>query len=313
VSSRSRTRQLERLKGQLGAVTGHDRLFGAVGTNLPHLVEVRLDEIRPSPHQPRQRFEPEGIAALAESIERHGLLQPVIVRRGEGAEGWELVAGERRLRAARHLGWATIPALMAGGDPEELTLIENIQREDLHPLEEAVAVTRLMQRHGYTHEAVGRVLGKPRTTVGEIVSLTSLPDWLQDEARERPVARHLFVQLARIADPDEQKAAWEAVKNGASVRALKARRSALGPRPRTASVNRILAAVTSSVGELERLPVTEFAAEAKHRDALLQLRGAIDRLLASLDANAVQGKAVPERPERDAECSASRRSPAQAR
>jgi ParB family chromosome partitioning protein len=285
VSSRSRTRQLERLKGQLGGITGHDRLFGAVGTNLPQLVEVRLDEIRPSPHQPRQRFEPEGIAALAESIERHGLLQPVVVRRSEGPEGWELVAGERRLRAARHLGWATIPALMAGGDPEELALIENIQREDLHPLEEAVAVTRLMQRHGYTHEAVGRVLGKPRTTVGEIVSLTSLPEWLREEAHERPVARHLLVQLARIADPDEQKAAWEAVKNGASVRALKARRAAAGPRPRTAPVDRILAAVTSSVRELEKLPVTGLAADARHRDALLQLRSVVDQILAKLETS----------------------------
>jgi ParB family transcriptional regulator, chromosome partitioning protein len=289
VSSRSRTRQLERLKGQLGGVTGHDRLFGAVGTNLPHMVEVRLDEIRPSPHQPRRRFEPEGIAALAESLERHGLLQPVVVRRGEGGEGWELVAGERRLRAARHLGWATIPALMAGGDPEELALIENIQREDLHPLEEAVAVTRLMQRHGYTHEAVGRVLGKPRTTVGEIVSLTTLPEWLREEAHERPVARHLLVQLARIADPDEQRAAWEAVKNGASVRTLKARRAASGPRPRAAPVNRILAAAASSVRELERLPVTELAANARHRAALLRLRGAVDQILAKLDASSAQG------------------------
>jgi ParB family chromosome partitioning protein len=289
VSSRSRTRQLERLKGQLGGVTGHDRLFGAVGTNLPHMVEVRLDEIRPSPHQPRRRFEPEGIAALAESLERHGLLQPVVVRRGEGGEGWELVAGERRLRAARHLGWATIPALMAGGDPEELALIENIQREDLHPLEEAVAVTRLMQRHGYTHEAVGRVLGKPRTTVGEIVSLTTLPEWLREEAHERPVARHLLVQLARIADPDEQRAAWEAVKNGASVRTLKARRAASGPRPRAAPVNRILAAATSSVRELERLPVAELAANARHRAALLRLRGAVDQILAKLDASSAKG------------------------
>jgi hypothetical protein len=144
--------------------------------------------------------------------------------------------------------------------------------------------------------------------VGEIISLTSLPDWLQEEARERRVARHLLVQLARIADPDEQKVAWEAVKNGASVRALKARRAASGPRPRTTSADRILSAVTSSMRELERLPVTELVADAKHRDMLLQLRSAIDQLLAKLDTDSIQGESVPERLERDAERSASQSS-----
>jgi ParB family chromosome partitioning protein len=286
MSSGSRARQLERLKGQLGG-NGHDRLFGAVGSNLPQLIEVRLEDVEPSPHQPRRQFHPEGISSLAASIERHGLLQPIIVRRREAGEGYELVAGERRLRAFQRLGRATIPALLTNGNPEELTLIENIQREDLHPLEEAAAIGGLMQRHGYTQEAVGRVIGKPRATVGEIVSLNTLPEWLKQEARAHAVTRHILVQLARIDDAHELKAAWATAKDGASVRELKARRAASAAAPRIAAVRpveRTLAGVRRSIQELDRLPMAQIIAQPQHRDTLLGLRRILDRLIAELDA-----------------------------
>jgi len=287
MSSSSRARQLEKLRGQLGGATGHDQLFGGIGSNLPQLIELRVEDLRPNPHQPRRHFDLDSIASLAASIERHGLLQPIVVRRHEGGwgEGYELIAGERRLRAIRNLGRATIPALVCNGDAEELGLIENIQRQDLHPLEEAAAIGRLMQRHGYTQEAVGRVIGKPRTTIGEIIALNALPSWLQEEARVRPVARHLLVQLARIDDIDEQKAAWEAVKNGASVRAIKARRAAsvtastelvIGP------AERALAAARRSMRDLSQLSVEHLTA-AEHRTTLLELRRVLDQIIASLD------------------------------
>jgi ParB family chromosome partitioning protein len=287
MSSSSRTQQLEKLKGQLGGATGHDQLFGGVGSNLPQLIELRVEDLRPNPHQPRRHFDPESIASLAASIERHGLLQPVVVRRHEdgGAEGYELIAGERRLRAVRNLGRATIPALICNGDSEELGLIENIQRQDLHPLEEATAISRLMQRHGYTQEAVGRVIGKPRTTVGEIIALIALPNWLQEEARVRPIARHLLVQLARIDDVHEQKAAWEAVKNGASVRAIKARRAASGTptKPVVGPAERALAAACRSMRELDQLPTEDLIVAAECRTTLLELRRVLDHIIARLD------------------------------
>lgn len=286
MSSGSRARQLERLKGQLGG-NGHDRLFGAVGSNLPQLIEVRLEDVEPSPHQPRRQFHPEGISSLAASIERYGLLQPIIVRRREAGEGYELVAGERRLRAFQRLDRATIPALLTNGNPEELALIENIQREDLHPLEEAAAIGGLMQRHGYTQEAVGRVISKPRATVGEIVSLNTLPEWLKQEARAHAVTRHILVQLARIGDARELKAAWATAKDGASVRELKARRAASAAVPRTAAVRpveRILGGVRRSIQELDRLPMAQIIVQPQHRDTLLGLRRILDRLIAELDA-----------------------------
>ncbi len=287
MSSSSRARQLEKLKGQLGGATGHDQLFGGVGSNLPQLIELRVEDLGPNPHQPRRHFDPESIASLAASIERHGLLQPVVVRRREdsGREGYELIAGERRLRAVRNLGRATIPALLCNGDSEELGLIENIQRQDLHPLEEAAAISRLMQRHGYTQEAVGRVIGKPRTTVGEIIALNALPNWLQEEARVRPVARHLLVQLARIDNLHEQKAAWEAVKNGASVRAIKARRAAsvASTKPAAGPAERALAAARRSMRELGQLPAEDLMAAAEYRTTLLELRRVLDHIIGRLD------------------------------
>jgi ParB family chromosome partitioning protein len=286
MSSGSRARQLERLKGQLGG-NGHERLFGAIGSNLPHLVEVRLGDIEPSPHQPRQQFHPEGISSLAASIERHGLLQPIIVRRREAGEGYELIAGERRLRAFQRLGRATIPALLTDGNPEELALIENIQREDLHPLEEAAAIGGLMQRHGYTQEAVGRVIGKPRATVGEIVSLNTLPEWLKQEARVHAVTRNILVQLARIGDARELKAAWANAKDGASVRELKARRTASAAAPRTAAVRpveRTLADVRRSIQELDGLSMEQIIAQPQHRAILLDLRRMLDQLITKLGA-----------------------------
>jgi ParB family transcriptional regulator, chromosome partitioning protein len=279
-----RARHLEKLKDQLGdGLTGHDQLFGGVGSNLPQLVELRVGDLVPNPYQPRQQFDPESIASLAASIERHGLLQPVVVRRPATPGSYELIAGERRLRAVQSLGWATIPALLCDGDAEELGLIENIQREDLHPLEEAAAIGRLMQRHGYTQEAVGRLIGKPRTTVGEIVTLNTLPGWLQDEARCRSVARHLLVQLARIDDADEQKAAWEAVKDGASVRAIKARRARSTAIRGAGPAERPLTAVRRAVAELEQLPADELRA-LQCRATLLELQCALDRLITKLDS-----------------------------
>jgi ParB family transcriptional regulator, chromosome partitioning protein len=245
-----------------------------------------MEDITPSPHQPRGVIDPESIALLAASIERHGLLQPIIIRRRETGTPYEIVAGERRFRAFQSLRRKTIPALMTTGDPEELALIENIQREDLHPLDEASAVGRLMQRHGYTQEAVGRIIEKPRTTVGEIVSINALPEWLKIEARAHPVTRHILVQLARIDDEGELTAAWQAVKGGASVRALKTRRAMVKgeneSRQAADPIKRTMTAVRRSVQELAKLPIAQIAAQREHRESLLELRRTLNDILAKM-------------------------------
>jgi ParB family chromosome partitioning protein len=138
---------------------------------------VPLDQIKPNPDQPRHVMEPEALEGLAQSIRRHGVLQPVIVQRT--GEGYQLVAGERRLRASGLAGRTTIPALVieaAGRRSLELALIENIQRENLNALEEATAYEALLARDGSTQVQLAEQLGKSRVAVTNALRLLELPD-----------------------------------------------------------------------------------------------------------------------------------------
>jgi ParB family chromosome partitioning protein len=137
---------------------------------------VPLAAIRPNPMQPRQSFGDEGIGELAESIRQKGILQPLLVRRCNG--GFELIAGERRLRAAQRLGMEQVPVLVrdaSDGEMLEMALIENIQREDLNPLEEARAYRRLVEEFHLTQEDIAGRVGKDRSTIANTMRLLQLP------------------------------------------------------------------------------------------------------------------------------------------
>lgn len=143
--------------------------------------EVRVDSIKPNPNQPRARFSEEAIASLTESIQAVGILQPVAVMR-EDDGGYVLIAGERRVRAAKRLGLETIPAVIRTVDNRgSLTeaLIENVQREDLSPLEEAAAYQQLLEDFGMTHEEVGAQVGKSRSAITNMIRLLQLPASIQ--------------------------------------------------------------------------------------------------------------------------------------
>lgn len=140
-------------------------------------LRVRVDDIVPNPDQPRRRFDPEALDALAESIRRHGLLQPLIVRRTE--RGHELIAGERRLRAARRAGLDEVPVVVRDAEPPErleLALIENLQREELTPLEEAEAYRQLIEVYGLTQDDIARRVGKSRPAIANALRLLALPE-----------------------------------------------------------------------------------------------------------------------------------------
>jgi len=140
-------------------------------------MEIPVAEVVPNPAQPRRHFEPEALAALADSIRRHGLLQPIVVRRA--GHGYELIAGERRLRAAIQAQQTTVPALVREADPEqrlELALIENLQREALTPLEEAEAFRHLVDDFGLTQEEIARQVGKSRPAIANALRLLALPE-----------------------------------------------------------------------------------------------------------------------------------------
>ena len=157
-----------------------DTLF-QTSPDLPRVVEVDVAVIGPNPEQPRRLLDPDALEDLKTSIERHGLLQPILIRREAGTSGFVLVAGQRRLAAIAALGRSTVAAIVTGGDPGEVALVENLQREDLSPFDEAEAIARLMARHGYSQAVMGQVLGKKQNTVSALLALTRLPDRIRDE------------------------------------------------------------------------------------------------------------------------------------
>ena len=169
-----------------GLGRGLDALFGAPGnTDMnaePELAnEITLKEITPNPHQPRQHFDEEALAELAQSIKQHGVIQPVIVRKT--LNGYELVAGERRWRASQLAGLKRIPAVIrdyTDAEMMEIALIENLQRQNLNPIEEALAFRRLMEEFGLTQEEVAQKIGRSRSMIANIVRLLNLQSEVQD-------------------------------------------------------------------------------------------------------------------------------------
>lgn len=148
----------------------------------PNESHVPLSTIRPNPLQPRQAFDQAAIEELAESIRQKGILQPLLVRRATG--GYELIAGERRFRAAQRLGMEQVPVIIrdcADGEMLEVALIENIQRENLNPLEEARAYRRLSDEFNLTQDEIAKRVGKDRSTVTNTVRLLQLPQEVQLE------------------------------------------------------------------------------------------------------------------------------------
>ena len=213
-----------------------DFFFGT-SPDLPKIVEINMGEIHPNPDQPRKTFDETKLRELAASIARQGLLQPIIVqKRAEPEGGYLLVAGERRFRAHQLLERTTLPAILTEGNPDEIALIENIQRENLNPLEEAEALERMMARYHYTQEELGKVIGKAQNTVSEALQLNALPPFIKDDYRTsdtRAVSKSALVELTRIKDAQHQKAVWEAMKAGRwTVRdARTAKRRTLPPAP----------------------------------------------------------------------------------
>lgn len=142
------------------------------------LREIPIAAIRSNPFQPRKSFRPEELKELQESLQSSGLLQPVTVRESPAGKGYELIAGERRLRAATGLGWEKIPAVVKNLSDQEiltLALIENLQRADLNPIEEAEGYDQLIRDFGYTQQSVASMVGKDRSTIANVLRILQLP------------------------------------------------------------------------------------------------------------------------------------------
>ena len=217
-----------------------------------------IEQIAPNPVQPRTVFRPEKLEELAASIKANGIIQPLIVRKV--AEGYQIVAGERRWRAAKLAGLAEVPVVVQDiADPRmlEVALIENIQREDLNPIETAWAYDRLGRELGLTQEQIGERTGKDRTSVTNMIRLLRLPDEVQLLLAEHRLAMGHARAILALDSPDEQvRLAEKAASQGLSVRQVEAlvqeatsdpKKAAKTKRDKPDDPN-----VAAAVGELER-------------------------------------------------------------
>jgi ParB family chromosome partitioning protein len=188
------------------------------------LAEIPLDRLSPNPEQPRRHFADDGLAELADSIRRHGVLQPLLVSE-DGAGGYLVIAGERRWRAARAAGLETVPAVirerLGARDELALALVENLQRRDLSALEEARAFEHLISEHGLSQTEIAHQVGMDRSTVANALRLLRLPETIQEMVESgRLSAGHGRALLALPDDRDRLEWAERAAAEGLSVRDL---------------------------------------------------------------------------------------------
>lgn len=184
------------------------------------LINISVDEIFPNPLQPRKSFSEESLKELSDSIKRHGLVQPIVVKPKD--MGYELISGERRWRAAKDAGHENILALVQNADQVkslELALVENLQREDLNPMEEARAFAYLLEEHEITHEDIAARVGKDRTTITNSLRLLQLPDSVQEYLEVNEISAGHARAMMLIEDVDKQTMLAEKVaREGLSVR-----------------------------------------------------------------------------------------------
>ena len=212
----------------LGALLGDSAV--PTSTSQEFVREISVAEITPNPFQPRKTFDPGALDELKSSIAEYGVLVPIIVRRR--GERYELVAGERRWRACAALGKATIPAIVRASDDRqtlEFAIVENLQRENLNPLEEAAGFAYLIEEHGLTQEEVARRLGKSRPVVANTLRLLALSDAIKAMLAGGALSAGHARALLTVPEDQRLVLAQRAVSSGLTVRALEELAATAGP------------------------------------------------------------------------------------
>lgn len=222
------------------------------------LIEIEISEIEPNSQQPRKDFDEEALSELANSIEKHGLLQPIVVRPLLSGR-YEIIAGERRWRASRIAGLYRVPVIVKAMDEQtaaEAALIENLQREDLNPYEEALGYSALIEKFSITQEQAADRVGKSRAAVTNALRLLKLPDDMLAALREGKItAGHARALLS--SDGERQQEMFKAALNGASVRVLEAMAKKKETYPKKeVKVNKFHKEVELSLREALRRPVS---------------------------------------------------------
>ena len=236
------------------------------------LRSIPIGSIRPNPFQPRKEFRPEDLADLESSLRTSGLLQPISVRPVPGGAGYELIAGERRLRAAQKLGWTEIPAVVKEIDDQallSLALVENLQRTDLNPIEEAEGYQRLIQEFELTQQEVATAVGKDRSTVANILRLLALPASVRRLVWEGAISLGHARALLSLGDEALMASmAKEIISGGLSVRDVERR-----TRERSSAPANRKPSKQGSVGSAETRRIEDLLRTRLQTDARVMLTG----------------------------------------
>ena len=189
------------------------------------LKNLKITEVEPNREQPRKNFDQEALEELADSIKEYGLIQPIVVTKKEGY--YSIIAGERRWRASKIAGLSEIPAIIREDDEKvnsEISLIENMQREDLNPYEKAVGIKTLMDKYDMTQEEIGKKIGKSRSTIANTIRILNLEPRVLEMAKEGKITEGHCKALLSITDPEKQYlSAVQMLERGTSVRQMEKR------------------------------------------------------------------------------------------
>ncbi len=225
------------------------------------ITTLSVSLIEPNPFQPRLNFDQEALQQLADSIKQHGLAQPIVVRRI--GDRYELIAGERRFRATKLAGLETIPVIirtMTDQESLQLALIENLQREDLNPLEEAKGYVRLAHEFGLTHQELSEVFGKSRSAVTNTLRLLNLPEPIQQALVDEVITEGHARTLLALDGPDQMMKAFEAIQSQQmNVRDIE--RHIAGLKPKKSTGKRKLTGPTEAIQEWEKSLSEQFEAK----------------------------------------------------
>jgi ParB family transcriptional regulator, chromosome partitioning protein len=263
-----------------------------------HSFEATVETVAPDPDQPRKIFGEEDIASLAATMEERGQLQPILVRRDPASKGrWLIVAGERRWRAAKLIGWSTILAIEHDGDPEVASLLENLQRVDLTPVEEARGLQHLLEGKGWTQDQAAEALGKSKSEVSGTLRILTLPEDLLNAVltSELGTSKNVLVELARVDGEDERERLIQLARKGQlTVRLIRSVREAggngggaakmTGPRgakPKAQTGGTAVRVLEKLADQLTCIREGGRLLDARERAFLQRLRAEIDVLLAS--------------------------------
>lgn len=267
-------------------VSDSTETFIKSGGRFRHTFEVGMRQLKADPNQPRKSFFKNDLQALAATMENEGQLQPVLVRRSLNTSSeWILVAGERRWRAAAMNKWDTILAIEHDGDPEIISLLENLQRVDLRPREEAAALQRLINGKGWTQTQAGEALGRTRGEISSVLRILTLPDDVLDVlTSEHPLPRSALIELARISDDGLRDRLVEQARSGhLTVKAIRLGREQESALPAISPKEKRgfnFSAVERLAQRLNDLRLARAEVSDRNKARLRRLRQEIDAMLA---------------------------------